>query len=103
MFRLRCGCERQAWGCVIKVPLIRTCCVGKNLNVLGWFPGHWLALNGVGDFVRQLNQPRLVFAAQLGQGRCALTVSDTPFSEMTEVYGAFNQMAEDVEQAGRER
>jgi len=56
--------------------------------------------------VRQLNQPlkRLVFAArQLGQGRSVrLPISDTP-SEMTEVYSAFNQMAEDVEQAGRER
>ena len=31
-----------------------------------------------------------------------LPVGDTP-SEMTEVYRAFNQMAEDVEQAGRER
>ena len=31
-----------------------------------------------------------------------LPISDTP-SEMTEVYSAFNQMAEDVEQAGRER
>lgn len=56
--------------------------------------------------MRQLNQPlkRLVFAArQLGQGRSVrLPISDTP-SEMTEVYRAFNQMAEDVEQAGRER
>jgi hypothetical protein len=45
-----------------------------------------------------------VYAArQLGQGRSVrLPVSDTP-SEMTEVYRAFNQMAEDVEQAGRER
>jgi two-component system osmolarity sensor histidine kinase EnvZ len=47
---------------------------------------------------------RLVYAArQLGQGRSVrLPISDTP-SEMTEVYRAFNQMAEDVEQAGRER
>ena len=42
-------------------------------------------------------------ARQLGQGRSVrLPISDTP-SEMTEVYSAFNQMAEDVEQAGRER
>ena len=56
--------------------------------------------------MRQLNAPlkRLVYAArQLGQGRSVrLPVGDTP-SEMTEVYRAFNQMAEDVEQAGRER
>lgn len=57
-------------------------------------------------FVRQLNAPlkRLVFAArQLGQGRSVhLPIGNTP-NEMTEVYRAFNQMAEDVEQAARER
>ena len=57
-------------------------------------------------FVRQLSAPlkRLVFAArQLGQGRSVrLPASDTP-SEMAEVYRAFNQMAEDVEQGARER
>src|SRR5690606_35555189 len=40
---------------------------------------------------------------QLGQGRrVRLPISDTP-SEMTEVYRAFNQMAEDVEQVAQER
>jgi two-component system osmolarity sensor histidine kinase EnvZ len=57
-------------------------------------------------FVRQLSAPlkRLVYASrQLGQGRSVrLPISDTP-SEMTEVYRAFNQMAEDVEQVAQER
>ena len=79
----------------------------KIWNVLGWFLAiGLLSTASAWIFVRQLNQPlkRLVFAArQLGQGRSVrLPISDTP-SEMTEVYRAFNQMAEDVEQAGRER
>jgi two-component system osmolarity sensor histidine kinase EnvZ len=75
--------------------------------VLGWFLAiGLLSTASAWIFVSQLNQPlkRLVYAArQLGQGRSVrLPISDTP-SEMTEVYRAFNQMAEDVEQAGRER
>jgi two-component system osmolarity sensor histidine kinase EnvZ len=75
--------------------------------VLGWFLAiGLLSTASAWIFVRQLNQPlkRLVYAArQLGQGRSVrLPISDTP-SEMTEVYRSFNQMAEDVEQAGRER
>lgn len=57
-------------------------------------------------FVGLLNAPfkRLVEAArQFGQGRSiGLPVSDSPH-EMAEVYRAFNQMAEDVERAARER
>src|SRR3546814_5322197 len=76
-------------------------------SVLGWFLGIGLLSTGAAwIFVSQLNLPlkRLVFAArQIGKGRSVrLPISDTP-SEMTEVYRAFNQMAEDVEQAGRER
>lgn len=95
----------DAW---IKVPLYPHPLRGQKIwNVLGWFLAiGLLSTASAWIFVRQLNQPlkRLVFAArQLGQGRSVrLPVSDTP-SEMTEVYGAFNQMAEDVEQAGRER
>jgi two-component system osmolarity sensor histidine kinase EnvZ len=79
----------------------------KIWNVLGWFLAiGLLSTASAWIFVSQLNQPlkRLVYAArQLGQGRSVrLPISDTP-SEMTEVYRAFNQMAEDVEQAGRER
>lgn len=76
-------------------------------NVLGWFLAIVLLSTGAAwIFVRQLSAPlkRLVFAArQLGQGRSVrLPESDTP-SEIAEVYRAFNQMAEDVEQGARER
>ncbi|QBF24158.1 HAMP domain-containing protein [Pseudomonas tructae] len=92
----------------LKVPLYPHPLRGQKIwSVLGWFLAiGLLSTASAWIFVRQLNQPlkRLVFAArQLGQGRSVrLPVSDTP-SEMTEVYRAFNQMAEDVEQAGRER
>jgi len=92
----------------LKVPLYPHPLRGQKIwSVLGWFLAiGLLSTASAWIFVRQLNQPlkRLVFAArQLGQGSSVrLPVSDTP-SEMTEVYRAFNQMAEDVEQAGRER
>lgn len=92
----------------LKVPLYPHPLRGQKIwSVLGWFLAiGLLSTASAWIFVRQLNQPlkRLVYAArQLGQGRSVrLPVSDTP-SEMTEVYRAFNQMAEDVEQAGRER
>ncbi|MGH8379839.1 ATP-binding protein [Pseudomonas sp.] len=92
----------------LKVPLYPHPLRGQKIwSVLGWFLAiGLLSTASAWIFVRQLSQPlkRLVFAArQLGQGRSVrLPVSDTP-SEMTEVYRAFNQMAEDVEQAGRER
>lgn len=76
-------------------------------SVLSWFLGIGLLSTAAAwIFVAQLNQPlrHLVAAArQIGQGRSTrLPEGDTP-SEMTEVYRAFNQMAENVEQAGRER
>ncbi|WP_312933818.1 ATP-binding protein [Pseudomonas sp.] len=92
----------------LKVPLYPHPLRGQKIwNVLGWFLAiGLLSTASAWIFVRQLNQPlkRLVFAArQLGQGRSVrLPISDTP-SEMAEVYRSFNQMAEDVEQAGRER
>ncbi|WPO99737.1 ATP-binding protein [Pseudomonas sp. HR96] len=92
----------------LKVPLYPHPLRGQKIwSVLGWFLAiGLLSTASAWIFVRQLNQPlkRLVFAArQLGQGRSVrLPISDTP-SEMAEVYKAFNQMAEDVEQAGRER
>jgi len=95
----------DAW---LKVPLYPHPLRGQKIwNVLGWFLAIGLLSTAAAwIFVSQLNQPlkRLVYAArQLGQGRSVrLPISDTP-SEMTEVYRAFNQMAEDVEQAGRER
>ncbi|MBB2493959.1 ATP-binding protein [Aquipseudomonas ullengensis] len=95
----------DAW---LKVPLYPHPLRGQKIwTVLGWFLGIGLLSTAAAwIFVRQLNAPlkRLVFAArQLGQGSSVrLPISDTP-SEMTEVYRAFNQMAENVEQAARER
>ncbi|MCQ4272756.1 ATP-binding protein [Pseudomonas kuykendallii] len=92
----------------IKVPMYAHPLRGQRIwSVLGWFLGIGLLSTAAAwIFVRQLNAPlkRLVDATrQLGQGRSVrLPVGDTP-SEMTEVYRAFNQMAEDVEQAARER
>ncbi len=76
-------------------------------SVLGWFLAIGLLSTAAAwIFVRLLSQPinHLIAAArQIGRGRrVRLPVSDTP-SEMTELYRAFNQMAEDLEQAGRER
>ncbi|KRW74612.1 ATPase [Pseudomonas sp. TTU2014-096BSC] len=92
----------------LRVPLYAYPLRGQRIwSVLGWFLGIGLLSTAAAwIFVSQLNLPlkRLVYAArQLGKGRrVRLPISDTP-SEMTEVYRAFNQMAEDVEQAGRER
>lgn len=92
----------------VEVPLYPFPLRGQRIwSVLGWFLGIGLLSTAAAwIFVSQLNLPlkRLVYAArQIGQGRSVrLPVSDTP-SEMTELYRAFNQMAADVEQAGRER
>jgi two-component system osmolarity sensor histidine kinase EnvZ len=92
----------------LRVPMYPHPLRGQRIwSVLGWFLGIGLLSTAAAwIFVRQLSAPlkRLVFAArQIGKGRSVrLPVSDTP-SEMAEVYRAFNQMAEDVEQAARER
>ncbi|MCU1718543.1 ATP-binding protein [Pseudomonas sp. 5P_3.1_Bac2] len=92
----------------LRVPLYPHPLRGQRIwNVLGWFLAIGLLSTAAAwIFVRQLNAPlkRLVYAARhVGQGRSVrLPISDTP-SEMTEVYRAFNQMAEDVQQAARER
>ncbi|WP_313086127.1 ATP-binding protein [Pseudomonas sp.] len=92
----------------LQVPLYAYPLRGQRIwSVLGWFLGIGLLSTAAAwVFVSQLNLPlkRLVYAArQIGKGRSVrLPISDTP-SEMTEVYRAFNQMAEDVEQATRER
>ncbi|MBB3102651.1 ATP-binding protein [Azomonas macrocytogenes] len=92
----------------VEVPLYAFALRGQRIwSVLGWSFGIGLLSTAAAwIFVSQLNQPlkRLVVAArQIGKGHSVrLPVSDTP-SEMTELYRAFNQMAEDVEQAGRER
>lgn len=92
----------------LRIPLYPYPLRGQRIwTVLGWFFAIGLLSTAAAwIFVLQLSEPlkRLVLAArQLGQGRSVrLPVGDTP-SEMTEVYRAFNQMAEDVEQAARER
>lgn len=76
-------------------------------RVLAWFIGIVsLSMFTAGIFVLQLNQPlkRLVFAArQLGKGKSVRLPMNDTLSEMTDVYQAFNQMAEDVEKANNER
>ena len=92
----------------IEVPLYPHPLRGQKIwDVLGWFLGIGLLSTAAAwIFVRQLNAPlkNLVLAARyLGKGRSVrLPVGNTP-SEMTEVYGAFNQMADELEQAARER
>jgi two-component system osmolarity sensor histidine kinase EnvZ len=92
----------------VRVPMYAYPLRGQRIwSVLGWFLGIGiLSTAAAWIFVLQLSAPlkRLVQAArEFGKGRSVrLPVSDTP-SEMTEVYRAFNQMAEDVEQAARER
>src|SRR5699024_5084403 len=77
-------------------------------NLLAWFLGIGLLSTAAAwIFVSQLSAPlkRLVIAARLfGKGRSVrLPVEVDTASEIAEVYRAFNQMTDDVEQAGRER
>ncbi|MFO6332704.1 two-component system sensor histidine kinase AmgS, partial [Pseudomonas aeruginosa] len=93
----------------LAVPLYPHPLRGQRIwSVLGWFLGIGLLSTAAAwIFVRQLSQPlkRLVVAArQFGQGRSVrLPLGPETPSEMAEVYRAFNQMAEDIEQGGRER
>ncbi|MFD1701080.1 ATP-binding protein [Halopseudomonas phragmitis] len=77
-----------------------------------WLVVTWLLLIGMLStaaawiFVRQLNQPlkALEFAARrIGQGHSVRLLDTGGPAEMAEVYRAFNQMAQDVEQANRDR
>ncbi|HFX1063475.1 TPA: two-component system sensor histidine kinase AmgS [Pseudomonas aeruginosa] len=93
----------------LAVPLYPHPLRGQRIwSVLGWFLGIGLLSTAAAwIFVRQLSQPlkRLVVAArQFGQGRSVrLPLGPETPSEMAEVYRAFNQMAEDIKQGGRER
>lgn len=93
----------------IGVPLYPHPLRGQQIwSVLGWFLGIGLLSTAAAwIFVRLLSQPlkRLVFASrEFGKGRSVrLPLGPETPSEMAEVYRAFNQMADDVEQAGRER
>ena len=93
----------------IRVPLYPHPLRGQRVwNLIAWFLGIGLLSTAAAwIFVSQLSAPlkRLVIAARLfGQGRSVrLPVDVDTASEMAEVYRAFNQMTDDVEQAGRER
>lgn len=93
----------------IRVPLYPHPLQGKRLwNLFGWFFGiGLLSTAAVWFFVSQLSAPlkRLVIAArQFGMGRSVrLNVKPHTASEIAEVYRAFNQMTDDIEQAVRER
>jgi two-component system osmolarity sensor histidine kinase EnvZ len=88
----------------LKVPLYPHPLRGQKIwNVLGWFPGHRL-VHRVGVDFRAPAQPAAqapgVRRPPAGPGRSVrLPISDTP-SEMTEVYRAFNQMAETSNRPG---
>lgn len=93
----------------IRVPLYPHPLRGQRVwNLVAWFLGIGLLSTAAAwIFVSQLSAPlkRLVIAARLfGQGRSVrLPVDVDTASEMADVYRAFNQMTDDIEQAGRER
>lgn len=93
----------------IRIPLYPHPLRGQRLwNLFGWFLGiGLLSTAGAWLFVRQFSAPlkRLVVVArQFGEGRSVrLPVDIDTASEMAEVYHAFNQMTDNIEQAGRER
>jgi len=93
----------------VEVPLYPHPLRGQRIwSVLGWFLLIGLSSTAAAwIFVRQLSAPfkRVIVAVrELGQGRrVRLEVDGTRTNEMAELYRAFNQMAEDVEQAARER
>lgn len=93
----------------IRLPLYPHPLQGKRLwNLFAWFFGiGLLSTAAVWFFVSQLSAPlkRLVVAArQFGKGRSVrLKIEAHTASEIAEVYRAFNQMTDDIEQAVRER
>lgn len=93
----------------IRVPLYPHPLRGQRLwNLFGWFFGIGiLSTAAAWFFVSQLSAPlkRLVAAArQFGKGHSVrLPVDHRTASEIAEVYRAFNQMTDDIEQSVRER
>ncbi len=93
----------------IRIPLYPHPLRGQRLwNLFGWFLGIGLLSTAAAwIFVSQLSAPlkRLVVAArEFGMGRSVrLPVKDDTASEIAEVYRAFNQMTDDIEQSVRER
>lgn len=93
----------------VRVPLYPHPLRGQRLwNLFGWFLGIGLLSTGAAWlFVRQFSAPlkRLVVVArQFGEGHSVrLPVDVDTASEVAEVYHAFNQMTDNIEQANRER
>ena len=93
----------------VRVPLYPHPLRGQRLwNLFGWFLGIGLLTTGAAWlFVRQFSAPlkRLVVVArQFGEGHSVrLPVDVDTASEVAEVYHAFNQMTDNIEQANRER
>lgn len=93
----------------IRIPLYPHPLRGQRLwNLFGWFLGIGvLSTAAAWLFVRQFSAPlkRLVIVArQFGEGRSVrLPVEADTASEMAEVYHAFNQMTDNIEQSNRER
>ena len=93
----------------VRIPLYPHPLRGQRLwNLFGWFLGIGLLSTAAAWlFVRQFSAPlkRLVIVArQFGEGRSVrLPVDVDTASEVAEVYHAFNQMTDNIEQANRER
>jgi two-component system osmolarity sensor histidine kinase EnvZ len=92
----------------LKVPLYAHPLRGQRI----WMVVLWFVLIGILStaaawiFVRQLNKPlkKLEQAARrIGRGQSVRLLDTNCPAEIAEVYRAFNQMAQDVEQANRDR
>src|SRR5690606_9924936 len=92
----------------LKVPLYARPLRGHRI----WLVVSWLGLIGMLStgaawiFVRQLNRPLKVLeraAQRIGQGHSVRLLDTSGPAEIAEVYRAFNQMAQDVEQANNDR
>lgn len=96
---------RDRW---LKVPIYAHPLRGQRI----WMVFTWMLLIGMLStaaawiFVRQLNRPLKVLelaARRVGQGYSIRLLDTGGPAEIAEVYRAFNQMAQDVEQANRDR
>lgn len=96
---------RDRW---LKVPIFAHPLRGQRI----WMVFTWMLLIGMLStaaawiFVRQLNRPLKVLelaARRVGQGYSIRLLDTGGPAEIAEVYRAFNQMAQDVEQANRDR
>lgn len=92
----------------LKVPLYAHPLRGQRV----WLVVTWLALIGMLStaaawlLVRQLNHPLKMLeraAQRIGRGQSVRLLDTSGPSEISEVYRAFNQMSQDVEQANRDR